>query len=49
MLWPEGENMRVVADHGHIAGSATVAGPYRKSALLEIGSTEAESDRPVRQ
>jgi hypothetical protein len=42
MLWPEGQNMLVAADHGRIAGSATVDGRYRKSDLLEIGSTEAE-------
>lgn len=42
MLWPEGVNVRVAADHGHFVGSATVDGPYRKSDLLEIGSPEAE-------
>jgi hypothetical protein len=42
MPWPEGENVRVAADPGHIAGSATVDDPYRKSDLLEIGPAKAE-------
>jgi hypothetical protein len=42
MLWPEGENVLVDADHGDIAGCTTVDDPYRKADLLEIGSAEAE-------
>jgi hypothetical protein len=49
MLWPEGVNVRVAADHGHIACSATVDSPYRNSDLLEIGSTEAERGLSIRQ
>lgn len=49
MLRPEGANVRVAAGHGHIAGSTLVDGPYRKADLLEIGSTEAERGRSVRQ